>query len=67
MADPTDTDDSVPPAFPPPGMQALLEECRRQYPAAFTTGPVPPGPPQEKSAHPLMDALRTKFRNEGLL
>jgi hypothetical protein len=50
----------------PPGMRALLEECRRRYPA-FRTGPTPSVEPQNPSPHPLMDALLVEYRKQGRL
>lgn len=66
MADPTDTEDAAPPTFPPPGMRALLDECRRTYPA-FRAGPAPGSEPRQESKHPLMDALLEEYRAKGLL
>lgn len=50
----------------PPGMRALLGECRRRY-AAFRTGPPPSVEPQSPSPHPLMDALLEEYRKQGRL
>ena len=61
-----DTDVQTPPAFPPHGMQALLEEYRRRFPA-FRAGPAPGSEPRHESKHPLMDALLDEYRAKGLL
>lgn len=66
LADPTDTDDDVPPTFTPPGMRALLDEYRRKY-SAFRAGPAPGSEPRQESKHPLLDALLEEYRAKGLL
>lgn len=61
-----DTDVQTPPAFPPPGMRALMAEYRLKYPA-FRAGPAPGSEPRQESQHPLMDTLLEEYRAKGLL
>jgi hypothetical protein len=68
MADPPDLDrtDDLLPMHAPPGLQALLEEYRRRYPA-FRSGPIPGVETPDPSPHPMMDALLAEYRQQGLL
>lgn len=66
MADPTDTENNVQPACPPPGMRALLDEYRRKH-SAFRTGPAPGSEARQESKHPFMDALLEDYRYKGFL
>jgi hypothetical protein len=68
MADPPDLDgtDDLLPMHSPRGMQSLLKEYRRRYPA-FRSGPIPDGEKPDPSPHPLMDALLAEYRQQGLL
>jgi hypothetical protein len=61
-----DTNGEAQPAFPPPGMAALLDEYRRLFPA-LRTGPARNSAPRKQSKHPLMDALLEEYRAKGLL
>jgi hypothetical protein len=66
MTDPQDlepTDDDDPQAHPAPGIQALLEEFRRRYPA-LRTGSAASVEPPNPSPHPLMDALLAEYRKK---
>jgi hypothetical protein len=61
-----DANGEAQPAFPPPGMGALLDEYRHLFPA-LRTGVAPSSVPRKQSKHPLVDTLLEQYRAKGLL